>query len=330
MSNVIAMDAARIPGFTTVTKPSHRPAICVFGKPNAGTTRFGMTMPHDNGCIAFLALDINSKATIHEYKEKNPDWPVIVNEEPYISDEEAINAVRRMEVGAGMKNQDAAKKAKEEASEQAKQDYVRVVDKIRSDVIKLVSSRSVESICIDKASQLYNYILFSRHGRAQQIEQLSRMVPNQDMIDLVNYIRGRKNLLLIHRSADIYEKTGEVDPISKREKTVASGRYKPEAMGNIEGFVTATIELTSEDRLGVRGKKNYDETEEQAKKRIFRLKYNVRVHKCKGNTLLEGQTLEKLPTEIEERLIESDEYEGPGVCGLDINWDNVVRVLGIS
>ena len=315
-------------GFSIDTKPNTKPAIVAFCKPNSGSTRLGLTMPHGNGLIAFLALDQNCKTTVESLKRQmGADGRVIVNTEQFISDKEAVELAMRTKHGVDKNTTVAAKSSDEE---HAKSKYLEIVDRVRQHTRALVESPDVESIVVDKASQLYTWILFSRHGRSQQIEQLSRMAPNQDMIDIISMIRARKNLLLIHQASEVYIKTGEKDSFGK-EKSVATGKFKPASMGNIEGFVTATIELTAKDSLGELAARNPNEEDEDYRRRVSKLKYAVRVHACKGDPLfMEGKTLNKLPDDVEERMQLEDDYVGPGVSGEDITWDNILAAIGVK
>ncbi len=316
-------------GFTFDTSPDYQDAICIFGLPNSGTTRFGTTMPHDEGRIAFLCLDMNSKHTVDRLKKIHPelDKRIVVNKEPYLADQAAVNLITRMSVTSNMSKTDEVARAKEVAGTAAREDFMRVCDKVRKDLVALTESPGIQSVVIDKNSLLFNWILFSRHGRAQQIEQLSRAVPNQDMVDIINMVRQKKHLLLIHRASEVYVKTGEKDS-QGRDKTKSTGTYKPEAMGNIEGFVTATIELKSKKSLGVQGQRKPGEDLEDWQWRVNKLKYEVLVHRCKDNTLIEGLSLSSLPQELESRLtMELEDYRGPGVSGEDITWESVMSVL---
>ena len=324
------MKQINIPGFTTQVAPTTRPALCVFAKPNCGTTRLGTTMPTEGGYIAYLALDQNCRQTMEEIKLARPDLPLIVNAEPFITDAEAVRIVMRLGPPTG--NSDVERKsAKSAKEEEAMADYMRVMDKFREYAAALTKSEAVTSVVIDKNSQLYNWILFSRHGRAQQVQQLSRAVPNQDMIDIISMIRQKKNLLLIHRAKDVYKKTGQKDAMGNDKTEKVEGKHEPEAMGNIEGFVTATLELQSKKVLGESGRQMEDEGREEYRKRALKAKYRVKVMACKGNTLMEGLDLHKLSEEEEMKLqAESEQYEGPGVSGEDITWENIMLTLGIK
>lgn len=271
------MKQIKVEGFTTDTKPDNRPAICVFGDENTGTTRFGCTAPHDEGHIGWLAIDKNSKATVELYKQKLK-LPIIVNKEPFLS------------------NKDAMRMAVEEKADEVKKIYTEVFKRICDQAVKLAEHPDVESIVIDRASQVYDFILFSHFGRRNQIESFQRGAPNQDMIDLINALAG-KNLVLIHKASEIWKDTGEIDKSTGRKKQAPSGKFKPDGFNQVGRFVTATIELTAK----------------RSKAQDLEDKYRVKVVTCKGNTLLEGSDL--------------GDY---GVSGEAITWENVMMAIGGS
>jgi len=174
-------------------------------------------------------------------------------------------------------------------------------------MMALVEHPDVESIVIDRASQVFDIILFSHFGRRNQIESFQRGAPNQDMIDLINAL-STKNLALICKSSEIWKDTGEVDN-KGRKKQAPSGKFKPDGFGQVGRFVTAVIELTA-------GRKQYtskEEDEDEARLDCLRQKYKCKLVTAKGNVLLEGADL--------------SDY---GVCGEGITWDNLMTVIGVS
>jgi hypothetical protein len=270
----------KIQGFTTDTTPDYKPAIAAFGVENVGKTRFLTTAPHEDGLLAVLALDKNSKGTIDRIKAETGDKRIIVNDKPYITAE-------------------LAKKAALGEPKVVKEIYSSIYQRVLEDAMRLADNKDVESVGVDNASILFDFILFSHFGRRDQIESFQRGPANQDMIDLVLAL-GTKNLVLLHRSAEEWKDTGEVDS-KGRKKQGPSGKFKPEGFNKIGGFVSAVLELTSKRKAMGGGQMEYED------------KYRAVVHSCKGNTLLEGQDLK--------------EY---GVCGEAITWDNVVTVLGLG
>jgi hypothetical protein len=267
------MKQIKVAGFTTDTTPDARPAVCIFGEENTGTTRFGCTAPHDDGWIGWLALDKNSKATVEEMKVRD-NLPVLVNKEPFLSHADAMKV-------ALIDNPDEVKKI-----------YTGAIRKVFDQAVALAAHPDVESVVIDRASQLFDMILFSHFGRRNQIESFQRGAPNQDMIDLINAL-STKNLVLIHKSAEIWKDTGEVDK-NGRKKQAPTGKFKPDGFNQVGRFVTAVVELSAK-----RGKVTGLED-----------KYRLKVVTCKGNTLLEGSDLA--------------EY---GVAGEEITWDNLMTVI---
>ena len=278
------MKQIAVPGFSTDVRPNTRPAIVVYGQDNTGTTRFGTTAPCDEGYIGWLAIDANSKITLEEQKEKNK-LPIIVNKEPLISHDESMRL------------------AMEDNQEKVKEIYKGVVGRVFDQLVGLARHPDIESIVVDRISQVFDIILFSHFGRRNQIDTFQRGGPNQDMIDLINALR-HKNLVLCAKASEIYADTGEVitkGPRAGEKKQAGTGKYKPDGFGQIGRFVTAVIELTSK-----KGKLVGEDDDEKLKE-----KFRARVAMCKGSVLMEGRDLH--------------EY---GVSGDGITWDNVLMVIG--
>lgn len=277
------MREIKVPGFGYDASPDSQPSVCVFGEDNTGTTRFGCTAPCSDGAIGWLAIDKNSKITVEKYKEEFK-VPILINQKPFMTHAEAM------------------KMALEEDPKEVKAVYVEVFKRITEAAIKLAEHKDVESIVLDRASQIFDYILFSHFGRRNQIESFQRGAPNQDMIDLINAL-STKNLVLVCKASEIWVNTTEIDRNTGRVKQKPSGKFKPDGFGGIGKFVTATIELTAQ-------RKKFDlEDEDEA----YNKKYKCKIVTCKGNTLLEGQDL-------------TDE----GVCGKSITWDSVMTAIGVN
>jgi hypothetical protein len=247
----------KVEGFTSDTTPDNKPAVCVMGEENVGKSRFGCSVPADNGIIGWIAVDKNSKSTVDKYREEF-GLQVVVNQKPFLTHQEAI------------------KVALNDAPAEAKSIYKGVMDRVFTQTMALAAHPDIESIVIDGFNQIYDWILFSHFGRRNQIESFLRAAPNQDAIDLVNAL-GNKNLCLITRSQEVWKDTGEVDK-EGRKKQAPSGKFKPEGFAKIGGLVTAVVELTAK-----RGKLLGDDDEEKLAD-----KYRCRIQTCKGQVLLEG------------------------------------------
>lgn len=280
------MKEVRISGFTQNVISDVKPAVVAYGEDNTGTSRFGTTLPCSNGILGWLAIDGNSKMTVEEQKElrRRTTSPlnVLVNEKPFISHKDSI---------AIALNADTNK---------VKEIYTEVFKRVTEHAMKLADHADVESIVLDRSSQIFDIILFSHFGRRNQIESFQRGAPNQDMIDLINALRCNKNLGLICKASEVWKDTGEVDKNGKK-KQAPTGKYKPDGFGQIGRFVTAVIELTAER------KKLTGEDEDD----ILNKKYKCRIVTCKGATLLEGS-----------------ELSSEGVCGRAITWQNLMNVIG--
>lgn len=273
------MKQIKIQGFTETITSEYQPAIVAFGIENVGTTRFGTTAPEP---IGWIAVDRNSKITVEEQKEKR-GLDILVNSKPYIS------------------HKDAMRIAMIENPEETKRIYSEAMKRIYEDCMRLAEHPDIQSIVLDRASQIFDYILFAHFGRKNQIETFQRGAPNQDMIDLISAL-GSKNLVLLCKSSEIWADTGETDKKGNK-KQAPTGKMKPDGFGKISQFVTATVELTSK-----RGKLVGDDDEEKLNQ-----KYKCKIVHCKGNVLLEGQDLSEL-----------------GVCGEQITWQNVLNVIGVD
>lgn len=254
------MKQIKIDGFTTNTTPDDKPAICVFGEENVGKTRFACTAPAEEGMIGYLALDKNAKRTVDNFKKENNLNHVLVNEEPFLTD---VEAMRVAVLDSGVKDQ----------REEIQKLYTGVIKKVIEAIGRLASSKGIESVVIDTGSQLFDWILFSHFGRRNQIESYQRGPANQDMIDIVNALRT-KNLVIINKNAEIWKDTGEIDK-EGRKKQAPTGKFKPDGFGKIGGLMTAVLELSAK----------------RIKVNSFNEKYRLKVVTCKGDTMLEGQDL---------------------------------------
>ncbi len=269
-----------IEGFTYDSTPDNKPAICIFGEENVGKSRFGCSAPHDNGMIGWLALDKNSKAAVDTYKKAHGANYLLVNEKPFLS------------------HADAIKIAMTDTPAVTKKLCADIVKRVWETGMRLAEHKDIESIVVDDGSILYDWILFSHFGRRNQIESFMRGAPNNDFIEFINAMGG-KNLVLICRGQEVWGDTGEIDKDGKK-KQAPTGKLKPEGFGKIGKFVTAVVELTA------RRKKPTSEDPTQA----LAEKYHCRIVTTKGDTLLEGQTL--------------DAY---GITGEEITWDNLMAIL---
>jgi hypothetical protein len=196
-----------------------------------------------------------------------------VNKDPFISSKESIRVALNEKPAETMKI------------------YTDVVKRAFEAGTSLAAHPDVESIVVDNFSQLCDWIMFSHFGRKNQIDSYRRGAPNQDMIDFISAL-GTKNLVLIHRAAEIWK--DEVDAEGKL-KGKPTGKFKPDGFNKIGAFVTATIKL------------------EATRKKVNSLedKYRAHVVTCKGNTLLEGQDL----------------FNEFSIAGESITWDNIMAAI---
>ena len=286
------MKALQIQGFTEDVIADAKPALCIFGDESTGTTRFGTTAPHDDGYIGWLALDRNSKQIVEEQKARaeaeGDELPIIVNKEPLVAHKEAMRI------------------ALIDNPEETKKIYTEVFKRATDLLMKLCDNPNIESIVIDRASQIYDYILFAHFGRRNQIDSKLRAPADQDMIDLINAL-SFKNLVLIHKASEIWKDTGQTDKMG-RAIQAPIGKFKPDGFNKVGRFVTAVIELTAK-MTGLIGNIN----DPVVREKLLKEKYRAKVVTCKGNTLLEGRDLGDL-----------------GVCGEGITWERVLTVLGVN
>lgn len=265
-----------IEGFSSDLAPDDRPSLSIHGIEGVGKTRLAMTAPDP---IGLLALDKKSKRTA-EAIGAELGKVIIANQKPFLPDTSAIKlATVDGDTADGLK--------------QIKDTYTLAVKNVLESGMRLAEHKDIQTIVLDTGSQFFDWILFSHFGRRNQITPTSRGAANQDMIDFVNALRS-KHLIIIHRSKEIWKKTGENDKQGKPIKE-PSGKFEVDGFNKIGGFVTATIELTN----------NKAPTDDLDKK------FRVKVVTCQTKPLLEGQDL--------------SEYE---VKGDSITWDNIAMVMG--
>lgn len=280
-----------IAGFSYQPAPDDKPSVGGFGLEGTGKTRFGCTMPHDDGVIGVLAIDKKSKRTFQQMAELM-DVPYVANTKPFISDRDLV----RM---ALLSHDDEVDK--ESKQQQVRKFYRDVVDSVFEAGEKLVLSPNVESIITDTAAQLFQWILFKHFGRAVKIPPTSRGDANQDMIDFINMMRA-KNTLFINRASEVWKDTGRVDKQGNAIKE-PTGRYEPDGFRGIGGHLTVNLEFQNK-AVGAVDRGNGTEA-------ALAKKFRVKVHKCQTNALLEGMDLETY-----------------GLSGEEITWDNLMTVIG--
>ncbi len=269
------MKEIKIEGFTTDLTPDDRPAVSIFGSEGSGKTRFAATSPDP---IGLLALDKKSKRTFQKVATAMGKQ-VLVNKEDYISGKDAIK-LAMLDTNV------------EAQRTQIKEFYGKLFEKVMNTGLALASHPDIQTIVIDTATQLWDWIMFSHFGRRNQVESYQRGAPNQDMIDLINALKS-KNLVLIHRASEEWKDTGEVDSHGKK-KQAPSGRYKAEGFTKMGYFATVICELTSAAKAS--------EPDD---------KFKIKLVKCQPNSLLEGQDM--------------GEYS---LIGEAINWENLMAVIG--
>lgn len=264
-----------IEGFTADLTPDDKPAVSIYGSEGTGKTRFAATAPDP---IGLLALDKKSKRTFQKVATAMGKQ-VLVNKEDYISGKDAIK-LAMLDT-----NVDAQRK-------EIKAFYGKLFEKVMDTGLALASHPDIQTIVIDTATQLWDWIMFSHFGRRNQVESFQRGAPNQDMIDLINALKN-KNLILIHRAKDEWKDTGEVDS-QGRKKQAPSGKFQAEGFGKIGYFATVICELTSTAKAS--------EADD---------KFKIKLVKCQLNSLLEGQDM--------------GEYSLKGEA---ITWENLMAVIG--
>lgn len=269
-----------IEGCATNPGPDDKPCISIHGLEGCGKTRFAATAPDP---IGLLALDKKSKRTFAKIAEEL-GITYIANTEPILSDKDAI------------------KLALSDNVEEIKEAYKRVYEKTLTMGMKFAAHRDIQTIVVDTTSQLFEYIMFSHFGRRNQIKPTSRSAPNQDMIDFINALRA-KNVVLIHRSKEIWKNTGKYaangEPIKE-----PSGKFEQDGFRGIGGFCTAVVEMTNNKTVVV------PPPDEDGHEKAMSKKFQMRVVTCQTNSMLEGQLL--------------TDY---GISGADITWDNLLTVL---
>ncbi len=267
-----------IPGCTMDLVADDHPALGIFGSEGSGKTRLAATAP---GPIGLLALDKKSKRTFVEIAGEL-GRKVIVNTKPIMTDREAVEiAMTEGDSQAGLAK--------------IKTLYTDVVKRVFDLGMKFAEHPDIASVVVDTNSQFFDWILFSHFGRRNQIQPTSRGAANQDMIDFVNAMRS-KNLVLIHRSKEMWKATGATDKEGKPVKE-PSGKFEQDGFKNIGAFLTLNVELTSK----------------RIKTEKLEDKFRVKVVTCQSRAMLEGHDLA--------------EYD---IMGEAITWDNLMMVTGVE
>lgn len=277
-----------IPNTTTLLTADDRPAISVFGDEVTGKTRFALTMPPP---IGYVAIDKKAKRTmellVDELGLKNL---VHVNSAPFMTNKQM---------------RELAMMTDAEAEAKSKAVYLEVTNAVWDMAFAFAEHPDIQSIVVDRNSQLFDWVLFSYHGRKTKIDpKTGRATPNQWMIDFINMCRT-KNLLLIHGNSEIWKDTGKFDTRGEKIQE-PSGKFKQDGFKNIGSFVLANLEMIS-NKLTAMDRSELDEEGQLAKK------FRVKVHTCQTNSLLEGVDLDSV-----------------GVSGKEITWNNVMTALAVE
>ena len=278
-----------IPNTTTILTADDRPAISVFGDEVTGKTRLALTMPTP---IGYLAIDRKARRTMELLTEElGLTGKVVVNKDPFIT-------TKQMREMATMSDVDAEAKSKAI--------YLEVTNAVWDMAFSFVEHPEIQSIVVDRNSQLFDWVLFAHHGRKNKIDpKTGRGAPNQWMIDFISMCRA-KNLLLIHGNSEIWKDTGKTDNQGNKIQE-PSGKFKQDGFKNIGSFVLANVEMLSNKLTAM------DRSELKTEDKQLAKKFRMRVQTCQTNSLLEGQDLEAY-----------------GVSGKEITWDNVMTALGVE
>jgi hypothetical protein len=264
----------KIAGFTSDISPTDKPTISIYGEEGSGKTRFAATAPDP---IGLLPLDLKSKRTFEPIAKSLGKY-VIAPDKPFMLPTEAI--------ALSLLDSDI-----QEQKDKIKERYTTLYRRVLEDAMKLAEHPDIATVVVDSNTAFWDWILYSHFGRRNRIDMFSRAVPNQDMQDFIAALK-HKNLILLHRSADIYKETGEVDKQGKKI-SADTGKNKAEGCSKLGYFINCEIEMVSKDKSN-----NLDE------------KFKVRVRECQSNPLIEGSML--------------DDY---GMKGKDITWDNLMTVI---
>ena len=269
------MKQIQIPGFSQQIKLTDKPTVSVYGDEGSGKTRFAATAPDP---IGLLPIDDKSKRTFKPVAEKMGKI-VFTPDANYINHAEAQK----------MAMLDSEKK---ENLPIIKQFYTELHKRVLEDAMKLASNRDIASVVVDSNTVFWHWILFGHFGRRNKIDQFSRDAPNNDMQEFIGALK-HKNLILLHRSAEIYKNTGEVDAAG-RPKGVGTGKFKSEGCTKLGYLINIEVELVSAPKADDLDKK-----------------FRMRIRECQNNPLIEGEFM--------------DEY---GLKGEGITWDNIMTVIG--
>jgi hypothetical protein len=265
----------KIAGFSSDLTPGDKPTVSVYGQEGSGKTRFAATAP---GPIGLLPLDRKSKRTF-EIIAKTLNTQVVIPKTDYMKPSDLISI-------SLLDSED------KESLGKVKKHYSELVKRVMEDAMKLADHPEIQSIVVDSNTQFWDWIMFSHFGRRNQVETFQRGAPNQDMIDFINALK-HKNLVLLHRAAEVWKDTGEIDKNGKK-KQGPTGKFKAEGCSKLGYLITCEIEMV-----------------DKAKAETLDDKFKVRIRECQNNPLMEGVLL--------------DEY---GVMGESITWDNLMTAIG--
>ena len=178
--------------------------------------------------------------------------------------------------------------------DKVKQTYNEITKRVLDLGMKFATHPDIQSIVVDTNSQFFDWILFAHFGRRNQIKPTSRGPANQVMIDFINAMRA-KNLVVIHRSKEVWKATGATDKDGQPIKE-PSGKYEQDGFKNIGAFLTLNVELISKRTK----QDNLDD------------KFRVKVISCQTQVMLEGLDL-----------------HDKGISGSDITWENLMTIAGV-
>lgn len=264
----------KVAGFTSNIAPDDKPTVSVYGEEGSGKTRFAATAPDP---IGLLPLDSKSKRTFDKIAKELKKL-VIAPDKPFVKPAESI-AISLLD------------SSDPEGLKKVRAYFTDIYRRVMEDSMKLAASPDIATIVVDSNTAFWDWILFSHFGRRNQIESYQRGAPNNDMAEFITALK-QKNLILLHRSADIWADTGETDKAG-RKKQAPTGKFKAEGCSKLGYLVNCEIEMVS-----------------KAKAETLDAKFKVRVRECQSNPLIEGSLL--------------DDY---GLMGETITWDNLMTVI---
>lgn len=189
-------------------------ALCNYGAPGTGKTRFLVTAP---GPIGVIPLDRKARGTIERARlELCPDKQIIFPKQDFIRHENPLQLTLM----------------NPEESKTYYRQHVNAIKRATYTLAEMPDSKC-KTIAIDSGSQLFEDIFYANYGRNLKIMPRDRGDSNQEMRDFLNSLQ-HKHLIITHRASEIWR-----GPEGKEKPT---GEFKHKGWTEIGYYVNVLVE----------------------------------------------------------------------------------------